>query len=54
MRLRGSVKAVVIQRGYWLVVKKRDYRGMYYSFPGGGQTPGETLVQTVQREMIEA
>lgn len=36
-----------------LVVKKRDEKGIMYSFPTGGQEPGETLVQAVQREVLE-
>jgi 8-oxo-dGTP diphosphatase len=36
-----------------LVVKKRDAKGSVYSFPTGGQETGETLVQAVQREVLE-
>jgi 8-oxo-dGTP diphosphatase len=50
---RSSVAAVIIQDGNLLVVKKRDEKGVMYSFPTGGQEAGETLVQAVQREVLD-
>jgi ADP-ribose pyrophosphatase YjhB (NUDIX family) len=37
MHLRVSVKAIIIQHEKLLVVKKHDEKGVFYSFPGGGQ-----------------
>ena len=45
MRLRCGVAAVIIHDEKLLVVKKRDVKGVVYSFPTGGQEPGETLVR---------
>lgn len=53
MRLRVGVKAIVIEHGKLLVIKKSDGKGAFYSFPGAGQEAGETLAQAVQREMVE-
>jgi 8-oxo-dGTP diphosphatase len=53
MHLRVGVKAIIIRHEKLLVVKKRDGKGVFYSFPGGGQEAGETLIQAVQREMVE-
>ncbi|HEU5376767.1 MAG TPA: NUDIX domain-containing protein, partial [Ktedonobacteraceae bacterium] len=50
---RSCVAAVIICDGCLLVVKKRDAKGIVYSFPTGGQEAGETLVQAVQREALE-
>ncbi|GHO89410.1 NUDIX domain-containing protein [Dictyobacter formicarum] len=50
---RSSVAAVIIQDENLLVVKKRDEKGILYSFPTGGQEGGETLVQALQREVLE-
>jgi 8-oxo-dGTP diphosphatase len=50
---RSCVAAVIIRDENLLVVKKRDEKGVVYSFPTGGQEAGETLVQAVQREVLE-
>jgi 8-oxo-dGTP diphosphatase len=50
---RSCVAAVIIQDEHLLVVKKRDEKGVEYSFPTGGQEAGETLIQAVQRELKE-
>ena len=39
--------------GQLLCVRKRDDSGDICSFPGGGQEPGETLVEAVRREVRE-
>jgi 8-oxo-dGTP pyrophosphatase MutT (NUDIX family) len=44
---------VIIQDEHLLVVKKRDEKGVVYSFPTGGQEAGETLIQAVAREVKE-
>ncbi len=53
MHPRVGVKAIIIQDGQLLTVKKHDDRGPLYNFPGGGHETGETLVQAVRREVRE-
>ncbi len=53
VRPRVGVKALVISDGSVLCVRKRDADGDICSFPGGGQEPGETLVEAVRRELRE-
>lgn len=53
MHPRVGVKAIIIHDGRLVAVKKHDERGPLYSFPGGGQEAGETLVQAVRREVRE-
>ena len=53
MNIRVSAKAIIIQDGRLLAIQKRDPAGDYYILPGGGQNPGETLHQTLQRECME-
>ncbi len=51
--VRNSAKAIIIQQGRLLLVQHRDEIGPWYTLPGGGQHPGETLIETVQRECRE-
>jgi 8-oxo-dGTP diphosphatase len=51
--VRSSVKAVVILDGSLLVVSNMDENGPWYMLPGGGQDPGETLHEALQRECQE-
>ncbi|MEL7626722.1 MAG: NUDIX domain-containing protein [Anaerolineaceae bacterium] len=51
--LRNSVKAVIIQHGKLLVLRKQDNGGAYTVLPGGGQNHGETLHQALKREILE-
>ena len=51
--IRSAARAVIICNGCLLATKMRDQRGVYYILPGGGQQPGETLEQAVQRECLE-
>lgn len=43
MGIRNSAKAVIIQEGKLLAIKKQDKEGYYYILPGGGQEHGENL-----------
>jgi len=55
-RFRPSAKAVLIHEGKILVTRNRtpgDHRPDWHIFPGGGQHPGETLDQTLVREVRE-
>lgn len=52
IRVRPS--ALVIHNDAILLVEYNSKkRGIHYFLPGGGADPGETIRQTVQREMIE-
>lgn len=53
MRLRYSVKAILIEDGRLLCIQKRDDEGLYVLLPGGGQEPGETIHDTLRRECLE-
>lgn len=50
---RNSAKAVIIKDSQLLTVKCRDRLGLYYLLPGGGQEQGETLHETLTREVKE-
>jgi 8-oxo-dGTP pyrophosphatase MutT (NUDIX family) len=55
-RFRPSAKAVVVHDGKVLLTRNRtpgDHRPDWHIFPGGGQHPGETLDQTLVREVRE-
>ncbi|NJL76141.1 MAG: NUDIX domain-containing protein [Saprospiraceae bacterium] len=51
--VRTAAKAVIIQEGRLLCVKKQQADKIYFLLPGGGQHHGETLIQTLQRECLE-
>jgi 8-oxo-dGTP diphosphatase len=51
--VRISAKAIVVQDGRLLVTRHRDGEGDWYLLPGGGQEPGESLPEAVQRECRE-
>jgi 8-oxo-dGTP pyrophosphatase MutT (NUDIX family) len=51
--VRNSGKAIVIRDESILVIAYRDEEGEWFSLPGGGQEPGETLTDALQRECLE-
>ena len=51
--VRNSAKAIIISGGHLLTVKQYDTAGDWYTLPGGGQHPGETLTEALQRECLE-
>ena len=53
MSARNSAKAVIINSGNILVNRCESRFGEYYTLPGGGQKDGETLLETVRREVLE-
>ena len=53
MAIRNSAKAIVINHGKILLNRCTSRFGEYYALPGGGQNPGETLQEAVQRELLE-
>jgi 8-oxo-dGTP pyrophosphatase MutT (NUDIX family) len=53
-RFRNSAKAIIIDEGRLLAVGIHDDNaGDFYVLPGGGQEPGETLHEALQRECRE-
>lgn len=50
---RVSAKAIVVHEDRMLLTKKTDAGGDYYILPGGGQEHGESLFQTLIREVLE-
>jgi 8-oxo-dGTP pyrophosphatase MutT (NUDIX family) len=52
-RLRPSAKAVIVKDGRVLVNHHRSDGAEWFGFPGGGQRPGETLVDALRREVVE-
>lgn len=53
MKIRNSVKALIVRDEHFLTIKKEDNDGYYYVVVGGGQEPGETFLETVKRECLE-
>ena len=51
--IRTAARAVIVRDGKILTVVLRDRDGDFYVLPGGGQTHGETLSETVLRECRE-
>lgn len=51
--LRYAAKALIIEDGRLLCLRKRGDIGTYYVLPGGGQDPGELLTGTLVRECLE-
>lgn len=47
------VKALIIQDDKLLTIAKHDAIGFGYTFPGGGQEHGETLIEAIHRECRE-
>ncbi|MFN8533368.1 MAG: NUDIX domain-containing protein [Dehalococcoidia bacterium] len=53
-RVRNSAKAIVIVENRLLTIHLRTERlGDFFMLPGGGQQPGESLHQALQRECRE-
>lgn len=53
MSARNSAKAVIINNDRILVNRCESRFGEYFTLPGGGQRDGETLLETVRREVLE-
>jgi 8-oxo-dGTP diphosphatase len=51
--IRNSAKAIIIRDGNLLAIYMTDPLGDYYILPGGGQHYGESLKETVKREVRE-
>ena len=53
MPIRNSAKAIVLYNGRILLNRCTSRFGDYFALPGGGQNPGETLLEAVRREVLE-
>lgn len=53
MKLRNSMKAIIIRDEKILLQKNEDDLGLFYLLPGGGMNAGETLHEALQRECRE-
>jgi 8-oxo-dGTP pyrophosphatase MutT (NUDIX family) len=51
--LRYAAKALIIEEGRILCLRKQGDIGGYYVLPGGGQDPGELLTDALLRECLE-
>lgn len=51
--IRNSAKALIIRDGKMAAIKIGDAGEEWYSMPGGGQEPEETLREAVCREVLE-
>jgi 8-oxo-dGTP diphosphatase len=51
--LRYAAKALIIEAGRLLCLRKESEIGKFYVLPGGGQEPGELLTATLVRECLE-
>ncbi|WP_396610676.1 NUDIX domain-containing protein [Haloferax sp. S1W] len=53
MTPRIAARGIVVDEGKLLTVQYRSGDDVWYLTPGGGQQPGETLAETVRREVRE-
>ena len=51
--IRNSAKAIIIRDGSLLLIRNQNHEGDWYILPGGGQNPGESLCEALQRECLE-
>jgi len=51
--VRTAARAVILRDQELLVVRVRTQEGEFLVLPGGGQEHGETLTDTVRREVLE-
>ncbi|WP_164545582.1 NUDIX domain-containing protein [Paenibacillus albus] len=52
--VRNTAKAIIESDNKLLLIKKKlDRIGIYYTLPGGGQEPGETIEAAILRECKE-
>lgn len=51
--IRVNVAAAIVRDGKILAIEYKDETGLHYNLPGGGVEDGETLVQALEREVLE-
>ena len=52
-RIRPGVKALIVNDGKLLIIRERVRGEVIYDFPGGGMDFGETVFETLHREVME-
>ena len=52
-RVRRAAKAIIVQEGQLLTVVSKHKDEIFYTLPGGGQKPGETLAEAMAGECLE-
>src|SRR5690606_532033 len=53
MAIRTAARAVIIKDGSLLVLRRTGVQGEFYVLPGGGQEHGESIFDTLKREVLE-
>lgn len=53
MRVRTAARAVIIKEEHLLVLRRKGIQGEFYVLPGGGQQHGESIQETLLREVFE-
>lgn len=53
MRIRTAARAVIIKDEQLLVLRRAGVQGEFYVLPGGGQEHGESIHETLKREVLE-
>ncbi len=48
---RIAVRAIIYEKPFLYMVQSKKFQE--YKFPGGGQNPGESLIDTLKRETLE-
>ncbi len=53
MAIRTAARAIIIKDEQLLVLRRTGVQGEFYVLPGGGQNQGESIKQTLVREVFE-
>ncbi|WP_167747244.1 NUDIX domain-containing protein [Cohnella luojiensis] len=53
LNIRTAARAVIIKDEKLLVLRRSGVQGEFYVLPGGGQNHGESIIETLKREVKE-
>lgn len=53
LKIRTAARAVIIKDEQLLVLRRTGVQGEFYVLPGGGQVHGESIQETLIREVLE-